>query len=110
MVVLESSQNKDAAYAFIDFILEATSGKAVTEFTFYKVPNAPGAESVDPAVLEQFPTLAMPSSMLFAQEPQVDLGADGITLWTDAVTQVKAGCGVGGGRREGGRGGDGAEA
>jgi spermidine/putrescine transport system substrate-binding protein len=91
MVVLESSQNKAAAFAFIDFILEATSGKAVTEFTFYKVPNAPGAESVDPAVLEQFPTLAIPSETLFAQEPQVDLGSDGISLWTDAVTQVKAG-------------------
>jgi spermidine/putrescine transport system substrate-binding protein len=91
MVVLESSQNKAAAFAFIDFILEATSGKAISEFTFYKVPNAPGAESVDPAVLEQFPTMAIPSETLFAQEPQVDLGADGITLWTDAATQVKAG-------------------
>jgi spermidine/putrescine-binding protein len=36
MVVLESSQNKDAAYAFIDFVLEATNGKAIEEFTFYK--------------------------------------------------------------------------
>jgi spermidine/putrescine transport system substrate-binding protein len=91
MVVLESSQNKDAAYAFIDFVLEATNGKAIEEFTFYKVPNAPAAEAVDPALLEQFPTLAIPSSTLFAQEPQVDLGSDGIALWTDAVTQVKAG-------------------
>jgi hypothetical protein len=32
-----------------------------------------------------------PSATLFAQEPQVDLGSDGIALWTDAVTQVKAG-------------------
>ena len=91
MVVLESSENKDAAFAFIDFMLEATSGKAVEEFVLYKVPNAPGAGSVDPAIIEQFPTLAITPSELLAQEPETDLGPEGILLWTAAATRIKAG-------------------
>jgi spermidine/putrescine transport system substrate-binding protein len=91
MVILESSQNKDAAHAFIDFVLEATSGKAVSEFVLYKVPNSPAMESVDPTVIDGFPTLAITPGELFEQEAETDLGADGIALWTDAVTQIKAG-------------------
>jgi len=91
MVILESSQNKDAAYAFIDFMLRAESGKAVEEYTFYKVPNAAAQELIDPATLEQFPTLAIPPSELLAQEGQTYLGAEGILRWTEAATQIKAG-------------------
>src|SRR3990170_4017146 len=90
MVVLESSQNKDAAFAFIDFVLEAANGKAVSELVLYKVPNAPAMASVDPAVVEQFPTLALSPAELLAQEPVTDLGTDGISLWADAVTRIKA--------------------
>jgi len=91
MVVLESSQNKDAAFAFIDWVLEAANGKAVSELVLYKVPNAPAMDSVDPAIVEQFPTLAIAPSELLGQEPETDLGADGLQLWTEAVTQIKAG-------------------
>jgi spermidine/putrescine transport system substrate-binding protein len=91
MVILESSQNKDAAHAFIDFVLEASTGKAVEEFVLYKVPNSAAAAEVDPAVVEQFPTLSISSEELLSQEAITDLGADGIALWTDAVTQIKAG-------------------
>ena len=91
MVILEASQNKDAAHAFIDFVLEATSGKAVSEFVLYKVPNDPAMGSVDPDVIEGFPTLAITPTQLFEQEAETDLGADGIALWTEAVTRIKAG-------------------
>jgi spermidine/putrescine transport system substrate-binding protein len=91
MVVLESSQNKDAAFAFIDWVLDAANGKAVSELVLYKVPNAPAMDAVDPAVVEQFPTLAISPAELLAQEPETDLGADGLQLWTEAVTQIKAG-------------------
>ena len=91
MVVLESSQNKAAAHAFIDHVLEQTNGKAVSELILYKVPNAPAMEAVDPAVVEQFPTLAIEPSTLLQYEPVQDIGTDGIQLWTDAVTRIKAG-------------------
>lgn len=91
MVVLESSQNKAAAHAFIDYVLEQTNGTAVSELILYKVPNAPAMEAVDPAVVEQFPTLAIEPSTLLRYEPVQDIGTDGIQLWTDAVTRIKAG-------------------
>ena len=91
MVVLESSQNKAAAHAFIDYVLEQTNGKAVSELILYKVPNAPAMDAVDPAVVEQFPTLSIEPSTLLQYEPVQDIGTDGIQLWTDAVTRIKAG-------------------
>ncbi|HEX6331154.1 MAG TPA: spermidine/putrescine ABC transporter substrate-binding protein [Actinomycetota bacterium] len=91
MVILESSQNKDAAHAFIDFVLEASNGKAISELVLYKVPNQAGMEQVDPTVIESFPTLALEPAELLAQEPVRDVGTDGIRLWTDAVTQIRAG-------------------
>jgi spermidine/putrescine transport system substrate-binding protein len=91
MVILESSENKAAAHAFIDFVLMPEIGKAVTELVLYKVPNVPAMEAVDPAVIEQFPTLAITPQELLAQEPEEDLGPDGLQLWTEAVTQIKSG-------------------
>jgi len=91
MVVLESSENKAAAHAFIDYVLEQTNGKAVSELILYKVPNEPAMDAVDPAVVEQFPTLAIEPSTLLQYEPVQDIGTDGIQLWTDAVTRIKAG-------------------
>ena len=91
MVVLESSENKAAAHAFLDYVLEETNGKAVSELVLYKVPNAPAMDAVDPAIVEQFPTLALDPATLLANEPVQDIGTDGIQLWTDAVTRIKAG-------------------
>jgi spermidine/putrescine transport system substrate-binding protein len=91
MVILESSQNKDGAHAFINYVLEASNGKAVSELVLYKVPNQAGMEQVDPAVIEAFPTLALEPAELLEQEPVRDIGTDGIRLWTDAVTRIRAG-------------------
>jgi spermidine/putrescine transport system substrate-binding protein len=91
MVILESSDNKAAAHAFIDFVLSESTGKSVSEFVLYKVPNQPAMEAVDPEVVEGFPTLAIEPSELLSQEPVQDIGTDGIALWTDAVTRIKSG-------------------
>ena len=50
MVVMESSENKAAAYAFIDYILRPEVGKSIVEYTLYKMPNAEVMAAVDPAV------------------------------------------------------------
>lgn len=89
MVVLESSQNKDAAFAFIDFVLTAEIGKAVAEYTTYKVPNEPAMESLDPALIEQFPTLGITPEELLQQQGELSLGLDGTAMWVAAATQIK---------------------
>jgi spermidine/putrescine transport system substrate-binding protein len=91
MVILESSQNKDAAHAFIDFVLTPEIGKAVAELVLYKVPNQPAMESLDPQFIADFPTLGITPDELLAQEPETSLGADGIQQWTQAATEIKAG-------------------
>lgn len=39
MVMLKSSQNKDLAYKFIDFLLDAENAKRNSEYTMYPTPN-----------------------------------------------------------------------
>jgi len=90
MVVLESSENKAAAHAFIDYILRPDVGASVAEYVLYKVPNEPAMDDVDPAIIKQFPTLAITPGELLAQEPMLALGADGTILWSEAATQIKA--------------------
>jgi len=90
MVVLESSENKDAAHAFIDYVLSEEVGASVAEFVLYKVPNTDAMAAVDPEVLEAFPNMALTADELFQQEAQVDLGTDGTQLWSEAATRIKA--------------------
>jgi spermidine/putrescine transport system substrate-binding protein len=90
MVVLEQSDNKAAAHAFIDFMLRPESGKAVAEYVLYKVPNVPAMALVDAALVEQFPNLGMTSAELFQQEPMTDPGPEGLSAWSEAVTRAKA--------------------
>jgi spermidine/putrescine transport system substrate-binding protein len=89
MVILESSQNKDAAHAFIDFVLTPEIGKAVVELVLYKVPNQPAMESIDPAFVEEYPTLAITPDELLQQEGEVSLGPEGTAMWVAAATQIK---------------------
>jgi spermidine/putrescine transport system substrate-binding protein len=89
MVILESSRNKEAAHAFIDFVLRPENGKAVAELVYYKVPNRAAMELLDPALIEQFPNLGMPPSELLTYESLRDPG-EAISLWTDAAAKIKS--------------------
>ena len=90
MVVMESSENKAAAYAFIDYILRPEVGKSIVEYTLYKMPNAEVMAAVSPKIIQDFPTLAITPTELFEQEAQTDLGEEGTILWTEAATEIKA--------------------
>jgi spermidine/putrescine transport system substrate-binding protein len=90
MVVLESSENKDAAHAFIDYVLSEQVGASVAEFVLYKVPNPDAMATVAPKVLEAYPNMELTADELFQQEAQVDLGTDGTQLWSEAATRIKA--------------------
>jgi spermidine/putrescine transport system substrate-binding protein len=90
MTVLKSSKNKEAAMAFLNFILEPEVHGWVAENILYKVPNQAAMEALDPALLEQYPNLAMTPAELAEQETIVDLG-EYSTEYTRLVTEVTAG-------------------
>ena len=87
MVVTAASENKDAAHAFIDFVLSEDVGKWVTENIMYKTPNKKAMEALDPALLEQFPNMKMTPAELLAQEQMVDVG-QAQKAYSRAVTEI----------------------
>jgi spermidine/putrescine transport system substrate-binding protein len=90
MVVLESSQNKAAAHAFINHVLEPENGQAVAELVLYKVPNEPAMKNLSPKLFKQYPNLGIDPSELLQFEPEESLGAEGIQVWSEAVARVKS--------------------
>lgn len=87
MVILKSSENQQAANAFINWVLEPANQAQVAELVLYKVPNPEAMAMLDPALLEQFPNLAMTPAELLGGEQLVDLGEDTLT-YTDIVAEV----------------------
>ncbi len=65
MVILKASENKDAAYEFVNFILDADNHRWAAENILYKVPNEAAMAGVDPSLIETFPNMGMtPADML----------------------------------------------
>ena len=89
MVVLKTSENKEAAHAFINYILDPKIHTWVVENILYKVPNQAAMEAIDPALIEDFPNLGMTPAELLEQEALVDLG-DAAPLYTQIATEVTA--------------------
>ncbi len=89
MTVLKTSKNKEAAMAFINYILEPTVHSWVVENILYKVPNKAAMDLVDPALLTQYPNLAMTPAELSTQEGIVDVG-DFTPQYTRLVTEILA--------------------
>ncbi|ROR46521.1 polyamine ABC transporter substrate-binding protein [Kitasatospora cineracea] len=89
MVILKSSKNKEAAHAFINDVLDPeVHGWAVSNI-LYKVPNAAAMAKVDPALLKNYPALAMTPADLLKGEGLVDLGDAG-PAYTQIATEVTA--------------------
>ncbi|HEX5016162.1 MAG TPA: spermidine/putrescine ABC transporter substrate-binding protein [Actinomycetes bacterium] len=89
MVILKSSENKEAAHAFINYILDPKVHSWVVENILYKVPNQAAMEMIDPELVESFPNLGMTPSELLEQEELVDLGEDA-PMYTEIATEVTA--------------------
>ena len=87
MTVLDSSKNKEAAMAFVNYILDPEIGTWVAENILYNVPNQKAMEALDPALLEQFPSLNITPAELTEQEAIVDLG-EFSTQFTRLNTEV----------------------
>jgi spermidine/putrescine transport system substrate-binding protein len=90
MTILEGSPNKEAAHAFIDFVLRPEIHSWVVENISYKVPNAPAMELVSPETLAAFPNLSMTPAELLEGESLVDLGDEGAELYQRISDEVVA--------------------
>ena len=90
MVILKTSQNKDAAHAFINFILDPANHAWVAENILYKVPNKAAMEEQAVKDLNAtYPNMGMSPADLLKQEVVVDLGEDSVK-YTDLATEVTA--------------------
>jgi spermidine/putrescine transport system permease protein len=88
MVILNTSQNVDAAHAFINFILDPANHAWVAENILYKVPNKAAMDVQAVKDLNaSYPNMGMTPADLLKQEVIVDLGADSVK-YTDLATEV----------------------
>jgi spermidine/putrescine transport system substrate-binding protein len=89
MVVTKASEHKEAAHAFINYVLRPDVHASIMAFSLYKVPNEKALEVIDKSLLTTYPNLAIPSDVLFQQEQLRDLG-DGQKEFTRVVTEILA--------------------
>ena len=86
MVVLKSSKDKDAAMAFINFMIDNPAQTWMTDNILYKSPNKAVAEAAAKSLGKDFPNMAIPAAELAAQEAFVDIGAASTTYAQIAKT------------------------
>ena len=90
MTILEDSPNKEAAHAFIDFVLRPEVQAWVVDNISYKVPNKAAMELVSPKTLAAFPNLSITPAELLQGEGLVDLGDAGAELYQRISDEVLA--------------------
>ncbi|MER7206596.1 spermidine/putrescine ABC transporter substrate-binding protein [Streptosporangium sp. NPDC000239] len=89
MVVLRGSKNKEAAHAFINFILDPKIHGWAARNILYKVPNKAAMDALPAELKQKNAPLQMTPSQLLAGESIVDLGDDS-AKYTRLATEVKA--------------------
>jgi spermidine/putrescine transport system substrate-binding protein len=89
MVILKTSKNKEAAHAFINYILDKDVQSWVVDNILYKVPNVPAMEKSLPALVGAYPNMGITPAELLKNEALVDLG-DASALYTRIATEVTA--------------------
>lgn len=89
MVILKTSKNKEAAHAFIDYILDPGVHGWAAANIIYNVPNQPAMAALDPALVKSHPTLGVTPADLAKGESLVDLG-DAASTYTRIATEVAA--------------------
>ena len=89
MVILKSSEHKDAAYAFVNYILDAENHRWAAENILYKVPNQAAMEGVDASLFETYPNMAMKPADMLKYEQLRDVG-DAQREYSRIVSEIKA--------------------
>lgn len=75
MVILKSSEHKNAAYAFLNYVLDGANHRWAAENILYKVPNKVAMEGLDPALLRKYTNMQMTPAELLKHEQLRDVGA-----------------------------------
>ena len=89
MVVLKSSKNKEAAMAYINFMIDDAEQTWLTNNILYKSPNKVVAEKATTDLGKDFPNVAMTPAELAKGEGLIDLG-DASKIYQQIATEVKA--------------------
>lgn len=89
MVVLKNSKNKEAAFAFINLMLDGEMHAWITNNVTYNAPNKAAQEFISDEFKAQFSDVLQDSEELFKGESIIDIGADSVkytTLTTDVTS------------------------
>ena len=89
MVIMKASENKDAAYAFVNYILDAKTHGWAAANILYKVPNKAAMDSLDPGLLATYPNMAITPAQLLGYEQLRDVG-EAQRAYSRVVTEIKA--------------------
>jgi spermidine/putrescine transport system substrate-binding protein len=89
MVVLKASENKDAAFQFINFMLDTKNHAWAAENILYKVPNKTAMESLPAELSTTYPNMAMPVAELTKYEVLRDVG-EAQKDYSRIVSEIKA--------------------
>lgn len=89
MAILKSSENKDAAYAFVDAILDAKNHAWAAENILYIVPNDAAMDQLPAELTDQFETLGTRREEMLEGENMTDIG-DSASLYNRIITEVTA--------------------
>ena len=89
MVILKASENKDAAYAFVNYILDADNHRWAAENILYKVPNEAAMSGVSSELTDAFPNMGMDPAEMLKFEQLRDVGA-AQRDYSRIVSEIKA--------------------
>lgn len=89
MVILKGSENKEAAYAFVDFILDPKNHGWAAENILYKVPNEPAMAALSADFIASFPNMGMGPDQLLGYEQLRDVG-EAQRAYSRTVSEIKA--------------------
>jgi len=88
MVILKTSKNKEAAYAFIDYMLRPEVAARNMEYVWYLAPNRPAYDLVAPEVRND-PAVFIAPEVVSNSEILLDLGEDN-ALYNRVWDEVKS--------------------
>lgn len=89
MVILKNSENKDAAYAFVNFILDPKNHGWAAENILYKVPNETAMSGLSEEFIAQFPNMGIGPDELLGYEQLRDVG-EAQRDYSRIVSEIKA--------------------
>jgi spermidine/putrescine transport system substrate-binding protein len=89
MAILKTSENKEAAYAFINAILDEKNHAWAAENILYNVPNSAAMDSLPAEITKQFETLGARREEMLQGENMTDIG-DAASLYNRIITEVTA--------------------